>query len=969
MATYNKSTVSVASFNMHGFNNSWLYLQELTQNFQIIFVQEHWLSCSQLSYLNHVSSDFVVHSSSGMNEVCSAGLLRGRPFGGVAALIHSNISNSVKFIGASDDGRVITLMLDLNSSKFLLFGCYFPCDDNSSDFSNVVSAVLGYIESVVDEFSGVKFGLLGDLNFECHNNYRGYTVFKDFALAHNLICCDDLLSGDLTYSYHHDSLGHTSLLDHLFVQYELYCLIDYYDIISDGSNTSDHFPIVCRLTSTSNISQTNSVTRECPKFVREFRWDKCDTRTYYEHTRVLLERVSHDFPCDNNVEMCTCTDHHLDIDIYMSELVHILKAASNACVPSIPRSALKHYWSVELDELKEQSKNSYDMWIYYGRPRSGDIYISMQQSKLRYKQAIRQAVKSFENRFTDQLIDSFSKKDMRSFWKTWQFKNRRNSVSIPHVDGLVDSSDIAEHFKNKFSSLGTTCGSDDNINNGNVIGDIHASMYDGISIQGLLFNVEDVDTAIFSHLQRGKAPGLDSLSLEHFIHAHPLVIIHLNKLFNLLIRHGYVPNMLGEGVIVPLLKDKNGDISSSENYRAITINSVLAKIFETCMLHKFKEFFYSHDLQFGFKRKFGCNAALFSAQQVVRYFSSRGSCVHIACLDASKAFDRVLHGRLLSKMRERDFPECFVLLVSNWYSKLSSVVRWNGVYSSAFKVITGVCQGGILSPLYFNMYVDDLIHNLENSGFGCYIGLHFLGCFMYADDIILLSPSVCGLQCMLDKCVQYGVEHNILFNVKKSLYAVAGKKKPEFAISPCLYQSPLPRVDVFKYLGVYFRVEDVLKVDCGVIKRKFYSACNTLFQRTKYCSEPVKLQLVKSFCIPLITYCIGALTLSKNTLHQLCVCYNDAFRKIFSYKRSESVKELQYCCGDLPFEYLYDVSQWNFYISMFGKNAYLDCILKIYNCDNNFVEYFQCKYKPKNSTRFGMKTAVSLYFENHLYVQ
>ena len=78
------------------------------------------------------------------------------------------------------------------------------------------------------------------------------------------------------------------------------------------------------------------------------------------------------------------------------------------------------------------------------------------------------------------------------------------------------------------------------------------------------------------------------------------------------------------------------------------------------------------------------------------------------------------------------------------------------------------------------------------------------------------------------------------------------------------------------------------------------------------------------------------------------------------------MKELQYCCGDLPFEYLCDLSQWNFYISMFGKNAYLGCILKIYNGDNNFVEYFQYKYKPKNSTKFGMKTAVSLYLENHL---
>ena len=332
----------------------------------------------------------------------------------------------------------------------------------------------------------------------------------------------------------------------------------------------------------------------------------------------------------------------------------------------------------------------------------------------------------------------------------------------------MDGCDIVEHFKDKFSSLGASQSNEDNNDAANVRSDIYARMHDGISIQDHLLSVEDVDTAVFKHLKRGKAPGVDSLSLEHFIHAHPLIITHLTKLFNLLIRHGYVPNLFGEGVIVPLLKDKNGDVSSSENYRGITINSVIAKIFETCMLYKFNEYFYSHDLQFGFKRKLGCNAALFGAQQVFRYFTSRRSCVHIACLDASKAFDRVLRDRLLSKIRQRGLPECFVLLVvSNWYSKLKSVIRWNGVYSSAFRVFTGVCQGGILSPLYFNIYVDDLIHNLENSVFGCFIARHFLGCFMYADDIILLSPSAYGLQCMLDKCIQYGVEHNIVFNAKK----------------------------------------------------------------------------------------------------------------------------------------------------------------------------------------------------------
>ena len=139
-------------------------------------------------------------------------------------------------------------------------------------------------------------------------------------------------------------------------------------------------------------------------------------------------------------------------------------------------------------------------------------------------------------------------------------------------------------------------------------------------------------------------------------------------------------------------------------------------------------------------------------------------------LDASKAFDRVDHNTLFKKLVARDSPQCFINIIINWYGKLNAVVRWGSVVSYSFGVYCGVRQGGVLSPLLFNLYVDDLIYRLELSNLGCFINGIYLGCIMYADDISLISASVVTLQSMLDACYNYGAIglHNIKFNNKKS---------------------------------------------------------------------------------------------------------------------------------------------------------------------------------------------------------
>ena len=74
-----------------------------------------------------------------------------------------------------------------------------------------------------------------------------------------------------------------------------------------------------------------------------------------------------------------------------------------------------------------------------------------------------------------------------------------------------------------------------------------------------------------------------------------------------------------------------------------------------------------------------------------------------------------------------------------------ATARWNGVLCSLFAGTCGVCQGGILSPTLFSVYVSELIELLHDSGCGCYVNRTFIGCLMYADDLLLLFPTVGGM--------------------------------------------------------------------------------------------------------------------------------------------------------------------------------------------------------------------------------
>ena len=81
----------------------------------------------------------------------------------------------------------------------------------------------------------------------------------------------------------------------------------------------------------------------------------------------------------------------------------------------------------------------------------------------------------------------------------------------------------------------------------------------------------------------------------------------------------------------------------------------------------------------------------------------------ICSLDAEKAFDRVNHYNFLLVLIKRGVPKSIVMLFFNWFSSLSFCVLWNNVLSHACNISSGLLQGNILSPKFFNVYMDELL--------------------------------------------------------------------------------------------------------------------------------------------------------------------------------------------------------------------------------------------------------------------
>ncbi|XP_075987821.1 uncharacterized protein LOC142984239 [Anticarsia gemmatalis] len=206
--------------------------------------------------------------------------------------------------------------------------------------------------------------------------------------------------------------------------------------------------------------------------------------------------------------------------------------------------------------------------------------------------------------------------------------------------------------------------------------------------------------------------------------------------------------------------------------------------------------------------------------------------------------------------------------------------------SNEYRLECGVRQGGLSSPRLFNLYVNRLICELSNTNVGCFIDGQCVNNISYADDMVLLSPSISALRRLLNICEDYAVAHGLRYNATKSelLIFKSNNKTYEPVPSVTLGGVQLKRVTRFKYLGHWVTEKLSDDVDIERERRALAVRCNMLARRFARCTKDVKITLFRAYCQSLYT-CALWVGYTQGAISALRIQYNNAFRVMLGLPR------------------------------------------------------------------------------------
>lgn len=311
------------------------------------------------------------------------------------------------------------------------------------------------------------------------------------------------------------------------------------------------------------------------------------------------------------------------------------------------------------------------------------------------------------------------------------------------------------------------------------------------------------------NLKGGKAPGLDNICGEFLKNAEDLVVPFLTNLFNKIYETSTFPTDWCKSVIIPLFK--KGDAEQPDNYRGISLMSIVSKVFTFVINKRLYSWAEQEEKiskeQAGFRKQYSTIDHVYTLVSIIKkkVFGRRGGKIYVAFVDYKKAFDSVDRDKLWERLEDLKTSTKMLNMLKSIYKVVKSCVRWGAKFSDFFECCCGVKQGCLLSPLVFSLLISevaDIVRQKGKHGVQLLPGFEEIFLLLFADDVVLMSSTPSGLQNQLTNLEKASKALGLSVNLNKSKIMIFRKGGHVAAHEKWFLDGEeIEIVNSYKYLG------------------------------------------------------------------------------------------------------------------------------------------------------------------------
>ncbi|MES9904544.1 MAG: reverse transcriptase family protein [Sedimenticola sp.] len=888
--------IEIAVLNVEGVKGNASFLINLARQHKIICIQETWI----WSYEDNVIKNLVPNYEAfvrcdDMNETIS-NFQAPRGKAGIAIMWPKNWSGSIKSLECGNE-RIQAIELHLKQAKICIINAYLPTL-NLPTSKDLYAEHLDILHNIIMRYADThEIVICGDMNGSLLNT-RSNThdvLLKEFTLEHELENTHDVNTKPTFYSH----TGSTSQIDYILTKTSG---LVHDTVIADPhpTNLSTHVTVSTKLNFSLTDLKVYIRKSSQPLSIQKYQWEKADIELYQDKLEKSLDKCTPSLDVDNTIVLLTSS---------------LNKAAGAA----IPRKQVKlrgpnFKLSPTVKMYEDQSKKAHFEWKQAGCP-SIDHHLSVQRKLAKYalrKQTRREFASNRDSLFNEIMENPSDRLFYKLIRRSQSSKHTTSCIIIDDEESTCpqrQSSAFAAYFEDLAVPKKHSNFSEDYLDLAEVQVDLIKQIFELQNDLHSPVTEDEVEKAI-SSLNSGKSPDESQLAAEHLKLAGSTITPLVITLFNQILESKTVPNSFKSGILTPIHK-KGKDPTKVESYRGITITSVLGKAFEIVLLNRMKELDNDQsELQFGFSKGLSpAMASLMVSEAVIDAKNSKES-LYMATLDSQKAFDVVHHQILLAKLYHQGIDSSMWPVIQSMYSDLSGKVKWSSEVSDSFKIHQGVRQGGILSTLFYKIYINQLLLDLESQHMGKHIGTVYVGCPTCADDVLLMATDSIQLQAMLDVVNAYSRDHRYLIHPQKSAVVrrVINKNGHQREISSTWRMGPTDMAveKQTKHLGLIRTADNETSVNIEdrikLARRTLYALMRTGVHGTNGIDPKTAYKIYQMYVIPRLLYSLETLILTATQVNQLERFHTKTLKNFQSLPLRTATSAVLLLLGALPVE-------------------------------------------------------------------